>query len=129
MKKTGANQSELSTPFVPHSVDSPLRSGKEMNQPERSSIFSVAAIVIPLVIVGVGIIFSFSEEIHTDDWFGLARIFKSLFSILLGAITSILLAVIAYMRNEENKWISTLAAVPSLLILLAAGAFMVLGAN
>jgi len=100
-----------------------------MNQPERSSIFSVAAIVIPLVIVGVGIIFSFSEEIHTDDWFGLARIFKSLFSILLGAITSILLAVIAYMRNEENKWISTLAAVPSLLILLAAGAFMVLGAN
>ncbi|MGJ8652237.1 MAG: hypothetical protein ACSHX8_03085 [Opitutaceae bacterium] len=104
---------------------------KRNEHPKRSSIYSIAAVVLPIVIIAIGILLSFSTDATYQgyDWIGVTRIKNSINTILVAATTSIILAAIAYLRKEEEKWMSTLTAVPAIFILFITGVFFIIGAD
>jgi hypothetical protein len=78
----------------------------------------LAAILAPLLSLGLGVLFAFGARPSENDWLGLSAIAPLFWGLIGGCSVSCIAAVISAIRRERRWAVAWVTAIPSLLFLI-----------
>ena len=84
----------------------------------RKSVFTISGLLVPLFVVGVGILIGIEGPHPESDWFGASVLAPIGFALIAASLLAIICSVAAFVRQERAAFLSAITAVPGLILLV-----------
>ena len=91
----------------------------------RTSPSAITAVLVPLLIAVIGVLWAFATPISQNDWFGMALVVRAYGALILASFVSIAFALAAFVRGEPKSGISLFTAIPAFFFLVYTGSILI----
>ena len=87
----------------------------------------LAAVLLPVLAVGIGFLGAATAPFNQNDWLGLRFVFPIFAGLFIGCLLCCVTAVISVLRKEQASGVAIFLAVPSLIFIIYVGVLAVHG--
>lgn len=83
------------------------------------------AVLVPLIIVVIGVLWTAQTSLSQNDWFGMELVARAYAALIVASLVSIAFAVAAFFRREPKSGVSLFTAIPAFIFLAYTGSILI----